>query len=229
MKTVNLGYWKWLSMLTLCVAAHAVAVDQVPETFHDCDDCPEMVAIPDKNYAIGKYEVTFDEWDACVTDGVCEQPPVRKRAEAWGRGTRPVIYVSWDDIQNYIQWISEKTGEIYRLPDEEEWEYACFAGEKTKYCGDNKLTKVAWFEENSKDQTHPVGEKQGNAFGIHDMSGNIWEWTDSCGTEDCLTRKLKGGGWLYDKKLLRPSESLSFVPGLRSYSYGFRVAREVTQ
>ena len=228
---MNLGYGKWLVMLTLCVAAQAVAEVQVPETFRDCDECPEMVTIPDKNYAIGKYEVTFDEWDACVADGGCNgyQPGVGKKAEKWGRGTRPVIYVSWDDAQTYIQWISSKTGGSYRLPDEDEWEYACLAGEKTKYCGGNKLTNVAWFEENSKDQTHPVGEKQGNAFGIHDMSGNIWEWTDSCGAEDCLTRKLKGGGWLYHIMLLRPSESLGFVPRLRSYSYGFRIAKTLQQ
>ncbi len=222
----NLGYLKGLFALTLCLAASAYAADGVPETFKDCDDCPEMVPIPHKDYAIGRYEVTFDQWDACLADGGCNgyQPAVGKKAETWGRGARPVIYVSWEDIQSYLQWLSKKTGKGYRLPDEAEWEYACHAGTESSYCGGDRLKTVAWFEDNSQDQTHPVGEKQPNAYGIFDMSGNVWEWTDSCGDADCANRKLKGGGWMYDSKLLRSEVSLRFAPKLRSYSYGFRVA-----
>jgi formylglycine-generating enzyme required for sulfatase activity len=187
-----------------------------------------MVVLPDRGIAIGKYEVTFDEWDTCVADGGCNgyQPPDGKRGNPpWGRGKRPVIYVSWGDVQSYVQWLTKKTGITYRLPLEEEWEYACYGGNKTDYCGGSKIDTVAWYEENSGGQTHPVGQKQANGYGLHDMTGNVWEWTDSCKGTDCGIRVMRGGSWFYDAWQSRVAIRLGFLASLRSYSYGFRVVR----
>ncbi len=102
-----------------------------------CVDCPEMVPIPGNKFAVGKYSVTFKEWDACVADGGCGgyQPP----DNGWGRGNRPVINVSWNDAQGFIQWLSRKSGNTYRLPTEAEWEIAARAGTTTDYYWGNDV------------------------------------------------------------------------------------------
>jgi formylglycine-generating enzyme required for sulfatase activity len=137
--------------------AAEAAMPKPGETFRDCPDCPEMVVVPagsfmmgspaseanrqgdegpqrtvkiGKPFAVGKFEVTFDEWDACVADGGCTQKP---GDEGWGRGRRPVIYVSWYDAQEYTGWLSRKTGKSYRLLTEAEWEYAARAGTSTPF------------------------------------------------------------------------------------------------
>ncbi|KOR30647.1 hypothetical protein TI04_04775, partial [Achromatium sp. WMS2] len=154
----------------------------------------------------------------------------------------PVINVNWDDAQAYCQWLTQQTGQKYRLPTEAEWEYACRAGGKGEYCfGDNvaMLKDYAWYSENSGNQTHPVGEKLPNAWGLYDIHGNVWEWcqdrwhdnyhgapTDGSAWEsgDSSRRLLRGGSWSYRDGYCRAAfRSLS---GL-SYSYngwGFRVA-----
>ena len=222
-----LSFWNWVILFTFCSGMQLVSAGQEPEAFRDCTDCPEMVKMPDKGYAIGKYEVTFDDWDRCVADGGCNgyKPGEGKKAELWGRGTRPVIYVSWDDAQSYIQWLSKKTGKNYRLPNEAEWEYACYGGNQTKYCGGDELKEVAWFEKNSGDQSHPVGQKRPNGYGLYDMTGNVWEWTEDCWEGHCKVRKMRGGGWHYDADIVRATNTLMFITTLRSYSYGFRLAR----
>jgi len=215
--------------LVLCSGVQLVAAGEVPAAFRDCTDCPEMVSLPDKGFAIGKYEVTFDDWDICVSGGGCNgyKPAEGKPAGLWGRGTRPVTYISWDDAQTYIQWLSKKTGKNYRLPSEVEWEYACYGGTQTEYCGGDDVKVLAWFEENSDFQTHPVGQKQANGYGLYDMSGNLWEWMDDCWEGHCKVHKMRGGGWHYDANLVRATVSLMFVSTLRSYSYGFRLARSL--
>lgn len=228
-KLPSAGFGNWLMSFVLISISQIVAAEQQPVSFQDCSDCPEMVGLPDKGYAIGKYEVTFDEWDACLADGGCNgYKPVDGRkstSEHWGRGKRPVIYVNWDDTQTYIQWLSKKTGKTYRLPKEAEWEYACHGGSKTEYCGSNNIKEVAWYEDNSDGQTHPVGKLQANGSGLYDMSGNVWEWTDDCGEANCTSRVVRGGSWNYAAQLVRATTRLAFVPTIRSYSYGFRVAR----
>lgn len=217
----------FVALLVICFGAPIALAEQEPETFRDCGQCPEMVGLPEKGFAIGKYEVTFDEWDACLADGGCNgyKPGEGKKAESWGRGDRPVIYVSWEDAQAYTKWLSRKTGKDYRLPNEEEWEYACYGGEPAKYCGGEDLKLIAWFDANSQQQTHPVGQKQPNGYGVYDMTGNVWEWTNGCWGNDCTIRKVRGGGWLYGMQLVQATTSLRFLATVRSYSYGFRLAR----
>ena len=145
---------------------------------------PEGVGLSDEHpqhevaveaFAVGEFPVTFDEYDR-----FCEATGREKPGdEGWGRGRRPVINVSWHDAAAYCKWLSEETGETYRLLTEAEWEYACRAGSDTKYCyGDDeqRLGDYAWFFENSGMKTHPVGQKLPNAWGLYDMHGNVWEW-----------------------------------------------------
>jgi len=92
------------------------------------DEGPVHTVSFERPYALGKHEVTFDDWEACVRDGGCQHEP---DDEGWGRGQRPVIKLSWDDAQEYVGWLSERTGQSYRLPSEAEWEYAARAGTTT--------------------------------------------------------------------------------------------------
>jgi formylglycine-generating enzyme required for sulfatase activity len=184
---------------------------QPKDSFTECAKCPEMVVVPagkfmmgrpedslqplayprhevtiSKPFAIGKYEVTFVEWDACVAAGGCSQVSDNE----WGRGERPVINVGWDDTQQYVAWLSGVTGKTYRLLSEAEWEYAARAGTTTLYSfGDDtaELDEYAWCRQNSGSKTHPVGQKKPNAFGLYDAHGNVWEWV-----QDCFLRSYEG-------------------------------------
>ncbi len=129
-----------------------------------------------ETFAIGKYEVTFDEYDLFCEATNREKPD----DNGWGRGKRPVINISWYDAAEYAKWLSEQTGKKFRLPTEEEWEYACRAGTTgSRFCQDNELSEYAWYYMNSDGRTHPVGEKKPNPWGLYDMLGNVWEWTAS--------------------------------------------------
>src|SRR5207249_7461576 len=137
------------------------------------------VVIP-QPLAVGKFEVTFDEWDACVAHGGCTYRPIDA---GWGRGRQPVIRVSWDDAKVYSAWLAKQTGKPYRLLTEAEWEYAARAGNPGRYSfGDNEtqLGEYAWFSNNSDSKTQPVGTKKPNAFGLYDMHGNVWQWVEDC-------------------------------------------------
>ena len=120
-------------------------------------------------------EVTFEQYDA-----FCEATGKSKPADmGWGRGKRPVINVSWDDINSFCSWLSKRTGAEIRLPNEAEWEYAARGGHRSggyTYSGSNKSDEVAWNEGNSGGKTQPVGAKKPNELGLYDMCGNVWEW-----------------------------------------------------
>ena len=171
------------------------------------------------DFKLGKYEVTFAQWDACLADGGCGG----YTPDDEGRGNRPVIYVSWDDIQLFIDWLNARTGGNYRLPTEAEWEYAARAGSTTKYSwgnsiGHNRANCDGCGSRWDDDRTAPVGSFSANAWGIHDMHGNVWEWVQDCSNDsyvgaptdgsawtsgDCGRRVIRGGSWFHLPGLLR--------------------------
>jgi len=158
-----------------------------------------------KSFALGKYEVTFDEYDKFCEATAREKPS----DEGWGRGKRPVINVTWDDAKAYTKWLSDQTGKNYRLPTESQWEYACRAGNAGKYAfGDdvNQLGNYGWYSKNSEGKTHPVGEKKPNAFGLYDMHGNVWEWLEDVWHTNYEGAPSDGSAWISggdSKNLLR--------------------------
>jgi formylglycine-generating enzyme required for sulfatase activity len=197
----------------------------------------------DYAFSLGKYEVTFAEWDACVADAGCTYRP---DDNGWGRGDRPVINVSYNDITGqFLPWLNRKFGltgakDAFRLPTEAEWEYAARAGTVTAWsCGDTEgcLASVAVY---SAGKTQPVGSKTANPWGLYDMHGNAWEWTEDCyadsyagapnngsalqGGNACY-RVSRGGSWVSNPGILRSAVRDLNSPGFRYYVLGFRLAR----
>ena len=156
----------------------------------------------------------------------------------------PVENVSWDDVQKFIARLNQKTGGRYRLSTEAEWEYACRAGSETRFCfGDDEsqLEHYAWYDRNSGGRTHPVAQRRPNAWGLHDMHGNVWEWrqdwygnysadsvTNPEGSVPAPTVSC-GGGWDYSAGNCRSAFRSSNLPGCRSPSFGFRLVRSPGQ
>jgi formylglycine-generating enzyme required for sulfatase activity len=243
-------------------AEYAVKAGQ---SFRDCPECPEMVVVQagsfmmgsheaaydeepvhevtiPKPFAVGKFEVTFAEWDACVADGGCAHKPAD---EKWGRARRPVINVSWDDAKQYTTWLSKRTGTVYRLLSEAEWEYAARAGTTTRYSwgegiGAGKANCEDCGSQWDGKQTAPVGSFSANAFGLHDMHGNVWEWVQDCwrmtyqgapsdgsaGTAgDCNRRAIRGAAWSYPSFTLRSAQRNGDDRDVRSRIIGFRVGK----
>ena len=205
---------------------------RVGSNFRDCNDCPEMVVVPAGTpFAVGKYEVTFAEWEACVAGGGCGG--YSPDDEGWGRGRRPVINVSWEDVQAYVRWLSEQTGEAYRLLSEAEWEYAVRAGTTTHYTwgdeiGRNRANCDGCGSGWDNKQTAPVGSFAANAFGLHDVHGNVWEWTQDCWEGDCSVRVLRGGSWDLKPRDLRVAYRYTHAVWIRYDYNGVRVARTLT-
>ena len=200
-------------------------------------------------FAVGVHEVTFDEWDACVSAGGCAG--YRPDDEGWGEGRRPVINVSWEDAQRFVEWLREETGERYRLLSEAEWEYVARAGTSTPFhTGRTISASQANYDGNYtygngrkgefRQRTVPVGTFGPNAFGLHDVHGNVWEWVEDCSNDsyrgapsdgsawdrgDCSRRVLRGGSWINRASWLRSAFRVRDVSGHRSVYLGFRVAR----
>jgi formylglycine-generating enzyme required for sulfatase activity len=201
--------------------------------------------------------VTFADWDACVAERGCTHRP---SDQSWGRGRRPAIDVSWNDAtQQYLPWLSRKAGKTYRLLTEAEWEYAARAGATARYhFGDNerdlctfgnvadltgKQKYTTWEFVNCRDghiETAPVGSFRPNAFGLHDVHGNVWEWVQDCWndnydgapsdgsartTGNCGHRVVRGGSWGHFPRYLRASGRKGDPVGVRWNDYGFRIAR----
>ena len=255
----------------LVAAREGRPIYKVGDIIQDCPECPQMVYIPTGSFYMGDIqgggypyekpvhrvsvkaflmsatEVTFNQWDACVTAGGCDDsgPRSARGNNGWGRGARPVIEVSWEDAQQYVKWISAKTGEQYRLPSEAEWEYAARAGSETKYSwgnsiGNNKANCGGCGSRWDDSKTAPVGSFAANAFGLYDMHGNVWEWTQDCwngsykgapsdGTAwlsgECSRLVLRGGSWNFDPYNLRSAYRTGFTTGSRYNNVGFRLAR----
>lgn len=202
-------------------------------------------------FAMSRDLVTFNEWDACASDGGCRQ--YFPSDEHWGRGEHPVINVSWNDAQDYIAWLNAKTGKRYRLPTEAEWEYAARAGTTTPYYQGYSLTTdeanydgVDYPRAGSsgiyRQVPTPVGSFAPNGFGLTDMEGNVWEWTQDCwnpdyrgaptdGTArtngDCNRRVVRAGAFNNTPAFARSAFRFWQVGQLRSALVGFRVARDL--
>jgi formylglycine-generating enzyme required for sulfatase activity len=211
-------------------------------------------------FAVGKFEVTFDEWDACVAHGPCKYrwTPGLSGAmswalddKTWGRGRRPAIFVSWEHAKTYVAWLSKQTGKDYRLLSEAEWEYAARAVKDPA----EPNTKYAWGDDPGKGNanggassyscewcgkyTAPVGQFPANAFGLHDMHGNVWELVEDCygeyndapldgsakTSEICSSHVIRGGAFLNYPIELRSAYRTDFPLTLRVQDVGFRVAR----
>ena len=204
-------------------------------TFEDCPECPKMVVVPGgqfgRPFAVGVYEVTFGEWDACVSGGGCGG--YRPHDEGWGRGRRPVVNVSWHDAQAYVRWLSGRTWEEYRLLSEAEWEYVARAGTTTEYWWGNDIGRgrancAGDLCGDSYRYTAPVGSFSASPFGLHDVHGNVWEWVEDCFEGNCSSRVLRGGSWGNRPGNLRSADRYRYFTGYRGNGVGFRVARTLT-
>lgn len=206
------------------------------------DEKPKHLIKLSKPFYMGKYEVTFEEYDKYCEDVGRLKP----KDNSWGRGKKPVIYVSFEDAKSYALWLSKKTGKNYRLPTEVEWEYAIKGESTTKYHFGNdlaELKKYAWYDKNSfllgKDSRffgpQEVGQKLPNQFGLYDMHGNVWEWVDSDYTLnhnsslilDENFKVLKGGCWASKAWYLRSSKREFEYRNYTSASDGFRLVRDI--
>ncbi|MFZ4806322.1 MAG: SUMF1/EgtB/PvdO family nonheme iron enzyme [Hyphomicrobiaceae bacterium] len=251
------------------------------QTFRDCPDCPEMVVVPAgsfmmgspasepqrgsdegpqrrvtlaKPFGVGKFEVTFAEWDACVAASGCKHKPETD----WGRGRQPVMRVSWDDAKEYVAWLSRKAGKPYRLLSEAEWEYAARAGttppfwwgssimpSQANYDGSADPYKGGGSQGEYRQRTVVVDSFAANPWGLHNVHGNVWEWTEDCWhdsyngapsdgsawTTSCTDgsrRVLRGGSWSHYPRSLRSANRNWDATVDRSYSRGFRVGRTLS-
>ena len=197
-----------------------------------------------ESFELGKYEVTFEEYDRFTA----ATGRVLAGHRGWGLGRRPVINVSWEDAVAYTKWLSEQTGERYRLPTEAEWEYAVRAGTVTRYSwgdeiGRNRANCRVCGSRWDGEQTAPVGSFAPNGWGVHDMHGNVWEWVQDCWngdyqgapvdgsaweSGDCSRRVLRGGSWNFNPRFLRSAYRVRYTTSLRLFNIGFRVARTIT-
>jgi len=189
----------------------------VGKSFRDCPECPEMLRLP-TGMAMGKYEVTQGQWRAVMGSNP-------SFFSSCGDGC-PVEQVSWNDAQDYIERLNQRTGKRYRLPTEIEWFAACQAGSSHEYCGSDDIDAVAWYGSNSAGRTHPAGQKQANAWGLYDMSGNVWEWTSSCEVGYCSRRVFRGGSWGFGLAVVRSAFRSGLYPTHRYDFSGFRLAHD---
>lgn len=249
----------------------AKTIDKAPlktgDVFRDCLNCPEMVVVPAglfvmgstgkrkterpahrvniaKSFAVGRYEITFDEWLVCLRETACRHSPDDHK---WGRSGRPVINITWHQAQNYTKWLSRKTGHRYRLPSEAEWEYVHRAGTTTDFWwgsepGENNANCKDCKSEWSAKSSAPVGSFKANPFGLFDTAGNLFEWVSDCWNPDhrgapdtteprltgnCKYRVIRGGSFYYFNKVSRSSYRAKNPPDVKSYWLGFRVVREL--
>jgi formylglycine-generating enzyme required for sulfatase activity len=210
------------------------------------DEGPQHAVEFNHAFAVGVTEVTFAEWDACVADKGCSYVPPD---EGWGRGRRPVINVSWQDTQDYLQWLSKKTGKRYRLLTEAEWEFAARNDTTTPFStGKTITTDQANFNGTVtyggsrkglyRKKTVEAGSLRPKGF-LHDLHGNVWEWVEDCferysddpsdgaavTAANCDMRVMRGGAWNSPPAHLRSAMRGRTDPVRRDSSIGFRVAR----
>ena len=229
------------------IAAGAFAMGPILGDRARANEGPAREITLAKPFAIATREVTFAEWDACVADGGCAA--YKPSDHGWGRGEQPVVSVSFDDAIRYTTWLSEKTGRAYRLPSEAEWEYAARAGASTAFSFGDDLSaenanydgRYAYAGKKGRwlGRPKPAASYPANAYGLHDMHGNVWEWTADCWRKslvglpadgrprsgDCGTRVLKGGAFNTGGWRLRSAHRIGKPAKTREMEIGFRVVR----
>jgi formylglycine-generating enzyme required for sulfatase activity len=210
------------------------------------DEKPVRTVTFTQPFAMGRYEVTFDEYDRFARASGRKLPD----DNGWGRGRNPVINVSWKDAMAYAHWLSKQTGQHYRLPTEAEWEYAARAGSESKYNWGNEIEtnrancngcRSRW----DGKQSAPVGSFQPNQFALYDTLGNVWEWVEDCwrpnydgepanispwvkvGGGNCSRRMRRGGSWGDEPIYVRSANRGRGTPDYRNLNLGFRLARDL--
>jgi formylglycine-generating enzyme required for sulfatase activity len=277
---IGFGAYKWVEAMGTFNPATPLGVAEERalkpgDIFKECGACPEMVVVPagsfimgsppeengresnegpqhpvtiPRPFGVGRFEVTFAEWDACVTERGCRHRP----KDGWGRGKHPVTDVSWGDIANqYLPWLSRKTGKLYRMLTEAEWEYVARAGTTTPFWWgvsisaeqanyDGGTTYVNAPKGEFRAQTVPVDTLAPNPWGLYNVHGNVWEWVQDCWSdsydggrpdgaawtaESCDLRVLRGGSWYAYPWFLRSAARSGVTAADRSDLFGLRVAR----
>jgi formylglycine-generating enzyme required for sulfatase activity len=232
--------------------------------FRDCTDCPEMVVVPAGRFtmgspkevrerlraedegpdhevsfaapfAIGRYHVTYVDWEVCERDQAC--PSIYTRSDP-RRGRRPAMAMSWPEAKGFADWLSKRTKQAYRLPTEAEWEYAARGGTTTAYYTGEAITHAQANFGEFNGGTDPVGTYPPNAFGLYDMAGNAWHWVedvyrrsyapDPQAYADARShRVVRGGSWASQASDLRSAKRVDISPDAHPDNTGFRLVREI--
>jgi formylglycine-generating enzyme required for sulfatase activity len=241
-----------------------IALPAAAGEWRPCPQCPPMVSIPSgsammgdntakfsnekpavpititRPFALSATEITFDEWQPCVTAKACRGG---QDDHTWGRGKRPVINMTWDDARAYAAWVGSSSGLVCRLPTEAEWEYAARAGTSTGYWWGEEVGQGRVNCRDCLGKEPPYGSKPARSFppspwGLYEMNGNIWEWTADCWTPDhskpaashdstCRDKVVKGGSWYYFSAMSRASARAKNDATVWSYNIGIRVLCEL--
>jgi formylglycine-generating enzyme required for sulfatase activity len=272
-----------IEALSLAVLESPVFHPKLGQIFSDCPGCPSMVVVPAGSFvmgspetevgrrkyegpqrtvtigspfAVGRFEVTSDEWGACVADGGCDRDVPKEGYSSYGdTSKKPMVNVTWGDAQAYVSWLTRKTGQPYRLLSEAEWEYAARAGTTTPFSfGSTISTSQANYNnyytygtgvkgEYRPKETTEVGSFPPNAWRLYEMHGNASEWTQDCWnknyrrapndgsawtTGDCSMRVIRGGMWDSDPELIRSAHRGYSGASDRIRSIAFRVARTIS-
>jgi formylglycine-generating enzyme required for sulfatase activity len=251
---------------TTAVAAKPVNHPPAAGEQRDCTSCPSMITVaagsfpmgsntddPSEKpvhhvsigapFAIGKYEVTVEQWNACVAANACQ----KLTPESNTSKTAPARDLSWDDAQQYVKWLSKVTGKPYRLPTEAEWEYADRGGTTTAYWWGDQMRKGNANCTNCGDPWHKegpeaVGSFTPNPLGLYDMNGSVWEWTADCwhssyqgapvdgrpwDSPGCDMRVIRGGSWREDGSYMLSATRFKYSAGVRQSQDGLRVVKEL--
>ncbi len=221
------------------------------EPKRDRNEGPQQPISIDYSFEIGRFEVTFAEWQQCVDAGGCKG--YNPDDKGWGRGDHPVTNISYNDVESYISWLNAATGESYRLPSESEWEYVARAGRDVPFSTTSGYS-ISDREANFNGEfpyggapkgrylkkTVPVGSYAPNDFGVHDIHGNVYEWVADCYVAghagnpgdgsarrdgDCNRRIMRGGSWVTHGYQMRAAKRLRYTMDYRYDDFGFRLAR----
>ena len=210
---------------------------------HTSSDALPLHTVNIAQFTIAEHELTFAQWQLCHQAGACINPS----DNGWGKGERPIIHISWDDVQVYLQWLNNETGRAFRLPSEAEWEYAARAGSKTQYAwGDDIECSQARFSYKSEkcvntNATDAVKSYMANTWGLFDVHGNVWEMTADCWNDsyagapkegiawkkgDCKRKVMRGGSWKDPGEDITVANRNWLANDFRSHNIGLRLAHD---